>query len=87
MRNQKREANTELSMEDLRSTIEDTLGDTYLSDPKLHFSNKVTRLYRIGWYITYFVPGDIIQRAYYLGNDPKSIKRNFNLWVMNWMVQ
>jgi hypothetical protein len=74
-------------MDDLRSTIEDTLGDTYLVEPQLKFCNQPTRLWRFGWYVVYHIPGDIIQRAYYLGNDLKSIKRNFNLWVKNWMVQ
>lgn len=85
----KRPASTEHEevSEDLRATIEDTLGDTVLVEPKLVFRNKPARQYRLGWYIVYYTPGDIVQRAYYLGNDLKSIKRKFNLWVKNWMVQ
>lgn len=74
-------------MEDLRATIEDTLGDTALVEPRLMFRNKPGRQYLVGWYLTYHVPGDTVQRAYYLGNDVKSIKRSFNLWVRQWMVQ
>lgn len=72
--------------EELYLSIQDTLNDTTLQQPSIRVYRKERRHLKPGWYVMYWIGDDPIERGYYLGDNLKSIKRSFNLWVRRWVV-
>lgn len=75
-------------IEDVLAEIEDTLPDLTVYKPELKaiLHSKPRNQLLEGYYVLYQISAQDIERAVYLGNTVKELKRNFTTWSKAWRV-
>lgn len=80
---------TKITLPDVLSEIEDTLGDLTVKNAELgRMKTDRGGGVKAGYYIQYQISERDVFRAVYLGDGekPTEMKRKFTAWAMNWRV-
>lgn len=74
--------------EDVVAEIQDELPDLMVCDAQLVriIPSKPRNQLNIGYYIHYRLSPRDVDRAVYIGDTVKEMKRNFDKWAKNWRV-